>query len=418
MLTHSLRRALSTLLWNVVLLGAGAALIAGAAEAYLRATVAFTKSSLPREWVAGVGFLYKPNVEVRHTNLHDYWTVQYSNSLGFLDREPGFPERGRGGASCRVVIIGDSFVDAKEVGLGDKLQVRLDELASDHLPELGITTSAFAMSGSGQVAQIPLYDKYARFLRPRLVVLVFVDNDFVDNAPLLAALDRPPLGLDPAHMPTASAQRRFDGTIALRSPDPLYAKLRLFEASEPSAFARFATKVHDTLWLARLLRSKRMWPRLPNDDFQRMLAALGQRPQYGALLAEWTPADVIPMHQALDESDPPPMIATGLEHTAFALEQWKSYADRDGSRILLLAATTRPKSWIRVSKMAAALEIPALHLAEYVHRQGATMAEARWFADSHWSPAGHRWAAEALLEWLQAHPATCTDDEAEAERQR
>ena len=45
-----------------------------------------------------------------------------------------------------------------------------------------ITTSAFGMSDTGQIAQLPYYDEFARHLHPKLVVLVFVENDLYENA--------------------------------------------------------------------------------------------------------------------------------------------------------------------------------------------------------------------------------------------
>ena len=44
---------------------------------------------------------------------------------------------------------------------------------------------------------------------------------------------------------------------------------------------------------------------------------------------------------------------------------------------------------------------------DYIIRQGGRAGDARWPHDLHWSPTGHRWAAEALLEYLKQHPETC-----------
>ena len=68
--------------------------------------------------------------------------------------------------------------------------VRLEELAAEELRHLDITTSAFGISGTGQVNQLAYYDEFARYLRPALLVLVFVSNDFMNNAPILDGLNR------------------------------------------------------------------------------------------------------------------------------------------------------------------------------------------------------------------------------------
>ena len=100
---------------------AGLALIAIAGEAWLRLTAPpFPEAWLPTRFVSGVGTLYEPHAEVRYTNNLDFWTTQRANSLGFLDREPPDPERAA--ASCHVAVFGDSFVEASQVPIADKLK--------------------------------------------------------------------------------------------------------------------------------------------------------------------------------------------------------------------------------------------------------------------------------------------------------
>ena len=171
--------AARTVGWNVLLLLAGLALIAAGGEAWLRLTKPFMHPVEARRFVPGVGFTRTPGAEVRWTNGRDIWTVSRANSLGFLDREP--PPPGKAAQSCHVTVIGDSFVEAREVAVPDKLQVRLEALAAGELPELEVTTSAFGMTDTGQIEQLPFYDAFARRLRPKLVVLVFVHNDWHDN---------------------------------------------------------------------------------------------------------------------------------------------------------------------------------------------------------------------------------------------
>ncbi len=175
-----IRWVLRLLGWNALLLFAGVVLIAMAGEAHLRLTMPFMTSSEPLEFVPNVGILRPPNTEIRSTNGLDFWNVSRTNSLGFLDREPPTPERAA--ATCHISMIGDSFVEAREVPIHDKFQVRLEELAADELPHLNITTSAFGIQHTGQVQQLPFYDEYARLLHPKLLVLVFVSNDFTNNA--------------------------------------------------------------------------------------------------------------------------------------------------------------------------------------------------------------------------------------------
>ena len=188
------RRILRWVGWNALLLSVGLASVAGVAEVWLRVTTPFMHSIVPWYFHPKAGLILKPNAEIRWTNGLDFWTISRTNSLGFLDREPPAPECAA--ASCHVTMIGDSFVEAREVPIADKFHVRLEDLASRHLPRLSIITSAFGRRGTGQINQLAYYDEFARHLHPSLVVLVFVRNDFSDNSPILTALR---LGIDPEH---------------------------------------------------------------------------------------------------------------------------------------------------------------------------------------------------------------------------
>ena len=61
----------------------------------------------------------------------------------------------------------------------------------------------------------------------------------------------------------------------------------------------------------------------------------------------------------------------------------------------------------RMNAMAEERGIPVIDQAAFIRRQGAELREAEWAHDSHWSPAGHQWAAEALLEYLKENQDIC-----------
>ena len=109
--------------------------------------------------------------------------------------------------------------------------------------------------------------------------------------------------------------------------------------------------------------------------------------------------------------DLPLILEDALQYTRFALEQFKQRADRDGAKLVILASHTvkvhGTPMFERLSQMAAALDIPVIDQADFILRQGADLSDAYWPHDGHWNPAGHRWAAEALLEYLKEHPAIC-----------
>ena len=378
-----IRRALRVVGWNAVLLMAGLALIGLAGEAWLRSTIPFVMEGRPQVFVPGVGVLLPPDTEVRSTNMLDFWTVSRTNSLGFLDREPPSPERAA--ESCHVTMIGDSFVESREVPIPEKFHVRIEEMAARELPHLAVTTSAFGYKSTGTTNQLAFYDEYVRPLRPRLVVLVFVPNDYVDNfARWLFVLH----GWDPEHLPYLSAARTEDGGFRLRPPDPEYRRFRLPRLSDPSAAPQWqwrplVKRALRASWLLSWLQAKRV-------------SLFRGVPSFFALFQEGTDS---------------PFYEEALAFTSFGLDQFKERAVRDGATLVILATHQMHRfgggTFARMSEMAAERGIPVIDQGDYIHRQGAELDDAGWAHDDHWSPTGHRFAAEALLEYLKRNQDVC-----------
>ena len=61
-----------------------------------------------------------------------------------------------------------------------------------------------------------------------------------------------------------------------------------------------------------------------------------------------------------------------------------------------------------MNEMAAERGIPVIDQGDVIHRQAAELRDASWAHDDHWNPTGHRWAAEALLEYLKQNQDVCT----------
>ena len=431
-------RVLRLLGWNVLLLTIGLALIAAAGEAWLRLTKPFMHRSESRSFVPGVGALYEPGSEVRWTNGSEFWTVSRANRWGFLDRPPPSPERTAAG--CHVTLIGDSFVEAKRVPIADKVQVRLEDLARRRLPHLDVTTSAFGIGGTGQVHQLPFYDHYARRLHPRLLVLVFVPNDFPDNSPILRALRT---GIDPDRQPWTTALRGADGGFELRPPEPEYGRFQLFTdvpttLTYPS-LTWMSQRSWFVAWTARALgvdgeTPRPSWSRIVERK-QRMRELLSQRPGYRMLddprLDRYLMRSRLFTWVFAEEDLLPPVFSEALAATGFALDEFKARAERDGATLVILAThrmrhdsfeappssnglvshPSKPghhgRLFDRLLVLARARGIPVIDQHGYIVRQGGDPRAAQWRRDAHWTPTGHRWAAEALFEWLEGHQEVC-----------
>ena len=410
-----IRRALRLAGWNALFLVAGLALIGVVGEMYFRLRAPFLEIDAPRTWFPTIGRIFTPNAEVRWTNRLDFWTESRTNSLGFVDREPVGLERTA--ASCHIAMIGDSYVEAVQVPIADKFHVRLEELAAEELRHLDITTSAFGIMGTGQVNQLAYYDEFARAFRPALLVLVFVDNDFMDNAPILQGLQQ---GVDPDQLVDVSATRGADGTITLRPPHPPFpeSQLAAMASTSPPWYSRVMDRLNGMSPFARWLDAKKRALSTSDDidpELIAWVALLSQRsPRYAALFDGWQPTTRGDLWTSFREArDLPPVYEDALDFTAFALDQFRERAARDGAALVILSShyigTRGDLGFDRLTALAEPRGIPVIDYNDYVLRQGAEpRRDARWEHNAHWNTAGHRWAAEALLEYLKENQEICT----------
>lgn len=330
-------RAWRVVLWNTLLSSAALILIITFGEVYMRLTVPFIASSSASRFVPNVGFLYEPYTVVRYTNRIDFWTESKVNSFGFLDREPIAPKRAD--ESCHIAIIGDSFVEAREVPLAKRLQVQLENTAKESLPELDVTASAFGRVSSGQIHQLPFYDHYTRKMNADLLVLVFVVNDFMDNSSFLRNAANPS---DPDNPPHPFAQKLESGEIVLRHPNPEFEKHKILEWPRSNAKIIFPNSFFG-YWLA-MKAGGHLVNRPKNTRFLvvHKVNILRNRPQYASIMADWKMPvlQVLTMDEllnSLNEDQPLRVFREAFEFTEFGLDQFKKRADRDGLSLVILA---------------------------------------------------------------------------------
>ena len=417
-----MRRALRIAAWNIALTAAGLALIAAAGELWLRAqpNIKFSDSHRPIIFVPDVGVLLSPNAFVHHGNGLDYWQTARVNSLGFLDREPLSPQDAA--ASCHVAVIGDSIVEANEVPIADKLPVRLEEVAAARQPALDITASAWGRRKTGQVNQLPWYDRFARALRPNLIVLVFVNNDFTDNSAVLQALLWP--RAHPERSPYASAYKLADGSIKLRPPHPSFASPDVPELNgiigRGADFTGPAlSRVLSVSYFANWINAK--WTVLSYEPVGYAGVAerareLSQLPCCRNILDGWTPeGKKVAVRHMFREESLPPVFQDALDYTGFALDEFKARAERDGAALVILSVHTMntrgDPAFDRMSAMAQERGLPVINQYEYITRQGHKIEDAHFKHDTHWNANGHLWAAEALMEWIERNQDVCDDEQ-------
>ena len=404
------RRVLLLIGWNTVFIVVGLTLIVVAGEAYFRWKVPFTHVQISTRFDPEMGITGKTNALVYSTNHLDFWTVSRTNRLGYLDREL---QPAMASMNCHIVMIGDSMVEARQVAISDKAQVKLEELAAQTLPHLMVTTSAFGTLATGQINQLPHYDKYVRAMDPNLLVLVFHINDFWDNSPFLSAMIK---GYHPEHMPFVTARKNEDGTMRLRPPDPGYVAFnRPGNRVPPSWLQRWTEVSRFAEWIEAKKKSQGELHASVRDPWMlEWMRQLQEYPVYETLPLEWWPSSLAEADDIFREDDLPLFYEESLDFTEFALDEFKKRADRDDTALVILSThhvgTEGDPAFDRLKAMAQARGIPVISQLDYIIRSGGggrRVEDANFRHDIHWTITGHRWAGEALLQYLAQNQRIC-----------
>ncbi len=383
-----------------------------AIELTLRRRYPFVDSTWPGEFDQQVGFRFAAGSEIRRTNLFDYCVVQHANSLGFLDREPA-PLAAH---QRRVVVLGDSFVEAVQVPLDDKFHVRLEQ----DLGQRGqaVATTAFGMSGCGTANELAFYRQRGRQQRPALVILLLVFNDFANNSTLLEGVRH---GWHPEHTP-----RPFfvvDGTSVRWQTIAADWSRHVVHAGTPAP----ALALQTALGWSRLYRwtaATAQWIAgeeitRTNADQAARIARFRQRPDWAAGLAGWQfPAD-LDADGMIVAVDPPPAFREAIALTEHSLAALRDEVAADGGRLLVVFADNLgqppavnpqhrpllPNAYLDLAvPMCARLDLPFVDLHAAFARAGVA-GRVIFARDPHWNVLGHATAAAAVADYIAAHPA-------------
>ena len=122
---------------------------------------------------------YEPNLKTSYENRF-HW-----NSSGYFDHDY---DLNKPAGNRRIVIIGDSYVEAVQVPLKRTFHKLLEELANRGVPENGkqrIEVIALGNSGTGQVEHFKVLQSQAFAYNPDVIIVTLCSNDFCDDDPEL-----------------------------------------------------------------------------------------------------------------------------------------------------------------------------------------------------------------------------------------
>jgi lysophospholipase L1-like esterase len=122
--------------------------------------------------------LHIPGAHIRYARSEFDHVIEI-NSLGLRDGEVSV-EKPVG--VFRILLLGDSYVEGKQVASEDLFSERLEEQLAKDRPERRWEVVNAGVSGYGTADEVKFFELYGRQLRPDLVILAFtMGNDIRDN---------------------------------------------------------------------------------------------------------------------------------------------------------------------------------------------------------------------------------------------
>jgi lysophospholipase L1-like esterase len=188
--------ATHTLSWQKRLLAVGMLLALGLAFGTLlieaTARIFLPTSDFFWVWDPAIGMKLIPHKQGRSVKRGIFDVPVEINSVGFRDREHSL-EKPPG--TRRVVLLGDSFIEALQVpfdqSLTPMLEAKLQQTAPTELISLSV-------SGTGTAREYLALREYGLRYKPDLVLMFFVGNDVSDNSRRLKGLPYVPYPLTTA----------------------------------------------------------------------------------------------------------------------------------------------------------------------------------------------------------------------------
>lgn len=321
---------------------------------------------------------------------HEFRVASRINADGWRDVEHA---RTKPPGAFRILILGDSFVEALQVPL-EKTFPRLleDALRSEARP---VEVLSMGVSGYGTASEFLAYRERGRLYGPDLVILAFYPgNDVRNNSPVLEPVLPPEFGAG-GELQRVSARRAGEGRGGRRG---------LLGRSAAYQYVR-----------KRLVTG--------HPELTRRLVSLGL---LGAGALSSVPKEAgVPVDYLVYAASPPPDWEDAWRRTFELLGSLRALVEADGARFAVVVVTAReqvyPDDWRRVLAanpgMAAvqwdlagpegrllrwcdAAGVPCLRLSP-AFAAATDGPRLHFLYDGHWTEVGHALAARAVADFLE-----------------
>lgn len=370
---HPGARVIRKLLLSLCSLAVALAIV----EATLRVTHAFNARLAWTEPDPLIGYRFTPGREYWFSGENDHAITGRINSLGWRDRERS---RARPAGAFRVAVLGDSYVEAFQVELDSTFGALAERALSTR--DSTVEVMNFGRSGMTTTEELLVLERDILPCNPNVVVLVFVPrNDITDVNPATADHDLQPffrlddrdsLRLDTSFS-TRGAYRNRERINALKQRSALVS----LAAERYNAWRR--SHETSTRGAARLTPELSLCTASPDSLFMRNFA----------------------MNMRLIARCADTCRARGVGFVLMSVPL--EYEDAAVGELRALDASFDPEWFDReLRALANANGAGFVALTERFARRHRETGEALQWA--HWNYAGHRLAAEALVDGLSTRP--------------
>lgn len=273
------------------------------------------------EYHPEIGYLHKPLVKT-HYRIEGRVINYETNNLGFRDFSR---EIKKGEGVYRILMLGDSFLEAPHVELENVFSARLATLLQESGDFCGkkVEVLNFGRLGFGTAAQVQVYKHLGTAYKPDLILVAFYINDILDNY-------HPPIDGEEGKYPPVNDPHMFHwakkGSEFLPVPAKLY--------PERDAWRKF---LNQTFYTYQFL----------GDEFPDIREIFRARQKVSGKGMTTPKKPTIHDPAAAFLRDSPAEIKLGWEATAHALAELKRVAGDAEVRIVLVPAhyTLDQKSW-------------------------------------------------------------------------
>lgn len=273
-------------------------------EAVLAVTMINT--SPDARFIDNKGFTYIPHAYYRHTK--EGYSEGRFNSHGFRDYERTIEKPSD---VFRILVLGDSYVEALQVQLEDSFTVQLEKLLNAKASSLRFEVLSLGHSGFGTADEYVRYLNFGVDYQPDLVILAFLTgNDFRNNSRMLNRE-----GINFYYVLDNHHKLVLDRSLIDEYQDSLTLPKRLFQVIK--THSRLLALISERMYLLKLQRSEAAKGKSGTE---------GRQNQSLNLFSDLN----------IYRTDLPPEWKEAVEITREIIVKFKQSVEQHGSRFLLL----------------------------------------------------------------------------------